>query len=441
MTGPVLLKPEPRLIHLRLPRYWGVTAVFAVLPISYVPLEISRVFINLALLHFALIVALGIRYRIDRGFPIVPLEVVMVAYAFWEALRLLVLAPLQDEGFPVSTAIGELLPWVAGFIAFRLARIPELRRAIIRGLTIGLGIMLAFEAYQYTAGTGRLQGLGYLTPTWNYYTESAEFRPFSTFYSPTVFAIYLVVVVLALLFLTEGWIRWAVAVAGVAGVALTYTRAAWIGFAVGLLACLPFVPGRVWRRSAIYLIFAALGVTWWLVADPTALSSFVDRLDTIGSSDYTSNSDRRYLWNAVWTLIPRSPIIGFGAQPFADNANTLIGSIAQLGHAHSNYLEQLYLYGFPGMGLFMLLLVTMLYTVLRSDGLHRVAGIAFVVAFAVDSLLETTWGAFNINETLFLLVGLCAAPLLPRPDPIGWQHNAASAGRWGRWDRSTGSAL
>ncbi|MCL2794436.1 MAG: O-antigen ligase family protein [Microbacteriaceae bacterium] len=134
------------------------------------------------------------------------------------------------------------------------------------------------------------------------------------------------------------------------------------------------------------------------------------RLATVSDSSFDSNAIRQSLWAGVLLAIRGQPMIGFGSASFADTLYPIIGPDALYGHAHNNYLEQLFLYGFVGAGLFVLLLLAMALHVWRNgDGTLRMAGLAAMIVFGIDSLFEATWQSFNVAETLFLIVGLTSS--------------------------------
>lgn len=396
-------------------RHLFVTFATVLLIFTYIPHEFVPSGPNISWVSLVISILLAVRFRLDN-FRATAVERIAVLFAVWILLRLTVLAPLNDEGIDFPAALASVAPLVAGVIYFRLARIADLRPAIARGLIAGLIIMLSFETWQVLAGTARLQSLGYTTDRgFNYYTEAGQMRPFGTLLSPTVFAGYLVVVaVVAIAHVHKRFPAVLLAVWFVTGLALTQTRAAWLAFIAQALIFAPLLPPRLRRALVPWLIPAAIGAAILAILGWDVLEGLWARLSSVTDSSYHSNTVREDLWSGVFQSVASQPLIGRGAEPFADVLFPFIGPDALYGHAHSNYLEQLYLYGWVGMLLFILLIGAMaLHVVSTGRGLVRVAGVAGVVAFSIDSLFEATWQGFIVAVGMFLVVGLTGGPFAP----------------------------
>ena len=121
--------------------------------------------------------------------------------------------------------------------------------------------------------------------------------------------------------------------AGVAALLMTYSRAAWVGFAlsVGLTA--------LFLRPAVLPVLAAL----CLAAVPLLPSAVLTRILTITNFQDTTTSSRFPLYNAAVRVIQRSPV--FGAGLGADAVKKYIADYrlykgaAPFVHAHNLYLE------------------------------------------------------------------------------------------------------
>lgn len=356
---------------------------------------------------FAAILVLGFRYRVFAA-KVTAVEIAGTALILWLVARMTAVS--LAEGYGVSFAsLRDAMAIFAGLILFRLARNPELRGAIIRGVGLGLVLGLGLEAYQILVGLPTLRAHGYIPPQFNYDTASGAYRPFGGFYTPVIFGASLAMSLGLLIFSGPSRKKALLILAGVAGLILTYTRGAWLGLAaavlVGLLAASPAIRKRMAVASVPLAYFGLIGILMF----PAALSGPLERFMTIGDSEYGSNSIRVDLWEGVLRVVGEKPVAGYGPASFADVMNPQIGlTLAQFGHPHNTFLMVLFQYGFIGLLLLVALIVTLLVSVLKLPGLeypHKVAGLAVLVTFLASSFTETTWGSFHLLTFLFLGVG------------------------------------
>lgn len=390
-------------------RHLLLTATVVLLPFSYVPHEIIRAGPNITWLVMVLILMVGIKYRVlVRGTGGV--DVAAVVFAVYMAIRMLILAPLEDTDSPFNaseafTACGTIL---GGIILLRVAQKPELRAPILRGLKVMIAILLAIEMYQVAAGLPRLLALGY-DKGFYFHTgaRGGQYRPFSTFLSPTVFGGYLAVAGAFVVAMSKGKSAffWFVAVTG--GLTLTDTRAAWFGFAAALVVVFLIQSPDARKRVMVGAVPVTLAVTVLILAAPALFAEQWERLQSVTDTGLTSNASRLILWEGTVGVIGESPLIGFGPQSFSEVLYSDIGTVALLGHAHSNYLQILFSYGLIGLGLFGVTLILALAGLRRArpNG-HAVAATGAVAAFIVDSAMETTWTSFSVVTTLFLIIGM-----------------------------------
>jgi len=396
----------------RRPLLWLTVAT---LPFAYIPHEVLLAGPSFAMFSLALIMFSGAKYGAFRQRAGVVDAAALLLMA-WIAIRLLIFGPLEIE--PQVPAYGQALsdiaPILGGVVLFRLGRVRELRPCLLSGLVWAVVFMLGVEAYQLIVGVGRLMSLGYTTPLFNYYTESGAFRPFSTFLSPTVFGGYLAMVGAVVCLLARGRWRGLLAIGVVVGLALTYTRASWIAFTAAAFATVVHLPARTRGLLFAGAVPLLLVATVLSLAFPDPLASLVTRFDTVTDASFSSNSIRVDLWGGVLAAVSESPMVGYGAQPFATVMETYVGTFATLAHAHNNYLQQMFLYGIPGLALLLALILAFAYSMRKSgeeaDHMWTIAGRAALVVFIVDSFFEATWGSFNVAVTLFLLVGLGSRP-------------------------------
>jgi O-antigen ligase len=182
----------------------------------------------------------------------------------------------------------------------------------------------------------------------------------------TAGGVYAIAAVLALLWAQqpelrwkERWIRWGIFACCLSGLIISYSRGAYLAFAVGALLVLPLHNMRRVMRIAI------------LVAVPVALlsllgSSFLDRVDTINDPDWGTNAARIDMWKAALKDWGDSPLIGIGFGRYNDMWEQFEGVkhivwVAYKGiivnddsHAHNSYLHFLAEGGIVGLVLTLL---------------------------------------------------------------------------------------
>jgi len=401
--GKVAVWPKHRLLFLTV----------CLLPFSLVPHEVLRSGPSLAPVMFTLAAILAIKYR-PFGGVLGPVDLAVSALAAWMVARLVIIAPLAGEPgnwYFTGREVGSL---AAGAILFRIARRPDLLRVILLGLGVGLSAMMAIEVYQVTAGIGHLTGLGYVSDEgFYYYTIGGSYRPFGTFDGPTVFGAYLAMVGVVVLLATRRW-KWLVFVALASCLLMTRTRSAWIAFALALASVFMLGSSRRRARALVGAFPAAWAATMVALLRPDLANSVLDRVQSIGQAGDVSTVTRIALWAGTVDTVSRDHwFFGYGAQSFTETTLPIIGPTALLGHPHSNYMQELFRYGLPGLSLFVVLLAAFLVELRRSrrDGGPWMLGLAAVVAFAEDSVFNNSLSGFNFLVTLFLLVGLgCARP-------------------------------
>jgi O-antigen ligase len=399
-------------------RSWLLILTVVALPFSYVPHELIPSGPSVSIVVLALTLASGAYYGI-LGQRVGPIEALVVVFAVYCSLRIGVLGPLQtrDATVDVTNLVGSVGALISGLVLYLLARKDELREIVLVGLRLMVGLLLAIELYQLVAGLPRLFALGY-TDGFYYYTEGNDYRPFATFLSPTVFGGFLAVAGTALVLATRGReaFLWFAVVS--MGLIATQTRAAQIAFAVAMLVGWVGSSALSRRRivqAGIPLVFVLVIV---VLLEPGLITRQFERLTTLTDAGYTSNSARIQLWTGALRASLESPVIGYPSGSFVEVLRPIIGGDALYGHAHSNYLQVLFLYGYLGLALFLSILVVAFFAIVGTVGRapdiarrYAVAGLGAWTAFAVDSMFETTWTSLSVASTFFLLLGLGMAPV------------------------------
>ncbi|MGC5077841.1 O-antigen ligase family protein [Agrococcus sp. DT81.2] len=404
-------EPRPGREAARRPRHLLLTATVIALPFSYVPLELIPTRTSVTILVFALVVLTGIRYGVLRQRP-GALDAVTLALSAYIFVRLTALTALQADVIDWPEALSATLAPIGGVILYRVARRDDTKDAVLRALRWMFVMLTVIALYQAVAGLSWLKSRGY-TEGFYYYTFEGTFRPFGTFLSPTVFGAFLAITGAALVCMSptiRGALLWLLIAA--VPIAITETRAAWIAFAVALVA------GWLLRTRArpVHLTLGVAAASWgiafvvWLV--PGAVDFLVSRLATLSDAGFSSNVARASLWQGTVEVTLRdSPIVGFPAADFTSEVGAVVAQYADFGHAHSNYLQILFLYGLIGLVFFAVILVLATIGAFRSVAASArlpwaYGGVAAIVAFIVDSAFETSWTSFSVVAVLYLLMGL-----------------------------------
>lgn len=388
------------------------------LPFAAVPRELYPTGVSLAPIVFALFAVCALRHRPFNGGRLTGVEVVAILLAIWVGARLLVLAPLGGEQVAWGLLLREVGALWVGVVAFHLARRPALQLTILRGIGVAVAIMLAHETYQILVGIDSLMGFGYTTENgYHYATFTGEYRPFGTFSGPTTFGSFLAM--LGIFYGLASRRTW-VLVLVLAGVLATETRAAWLGAGLGLVV-VALLSARVRHRLVTLVpLLALIGVATLLVI-PRPFDSFADRLTSIADQGDTSRVTRLDLWGGVLDAVAEHSLLsGLGDSDWLLAMYPHVGSLAYLGHAHSNVMQEVYRYGLVGAALFVALVVALLRQPWRGRRIglpYSAAAIAAVMVFAVDSLFNNSLSSLNVTVAVFLLAGMGSTPSSRDGDP------------------------
>src|SRR3954470_3726364 len=269
-----------------------------------------------------------------------------------------------------------------------------------------------------------------------------------TFPHPNYFAFYLVVVLaLAIALLLESSsiaLRVGLSLLVVAGVVclfLTYTRSAWIGFAITLL-------GIAVLRYRRLLVLAFVGLAIAALAAPGAVNRAEKRFGDLTSRSQANDSSswdwRIDQWSAIlpygfdrpftgqgWDSYARLTVrkFGHGNRRFPTVRFPAYGVFSPVGFtAHNDYVKSFVELGVPGFVLWVLTLVGLLVTSLRARRLPGVGGIASAsaataIALMVMSASDNLQGYTAVLSYAFVvcgaLAGVTAAYARRGPGPVG----------------------
>ena len=202
------------------------------------------------------------------------------------------------------------------------------------------------------------------------------------------------------------------------GLAATFSRGAWIGFAVGVLIMIILA----YRRYIVGMV--AVGVVAWFVAPQV----FIQRILFSFSSAYAAKSNtglgRLFRWESALSHIADKPLLGVGLGTFGGTAAYMFGYWAL-------WVDNFYLQMAAEGGL--LLLVFFLWLLLRSaKGLirgYRVASDPYLkalaagmlgafVAVVVADFFEADWETLSVGAEFWFLAGLVTSALLVKVKPV-----------------------
>ena len=283
----------------------------------------------------------------------------------------------------------------AGILVLRawlLEASDKIKKIIVHTFLVSLIVAGIYAIYNYlTGGIGRAKGL----------TDTMRYG-----YGSGMILLSLLSAILHREKLAK-WMDWRLAVAafifGFAGMYLTYTRGALLGFLCGL----PFV--LYYYRPKLGLIIggaALLGVI--------ALGSVY----LFGAGNYKSrflvnknnNSDviRRSQWAAAVIAIKERPLLGWGLSNFhtqlarIKNDYDLPKKEYNNAHSHNLFLEIGAGTGIVGLLIFLGWLFSWAWECFKYGGLTRAMIIPFGVAFVISSQFEVTFDANNASMIFFL---------------------------------------
>jgi len=208
--------------------------------------------------------------------------------------------------------------------------------------------------------------------------------------------------------------RWgarAATLVGLATLAATFTRSAWLGLFVALAVLLALT-----RRRWLVALFAlaALGTT-------LAPAPYRARLASAFDPAHPTNVERRHMWDAGLRMFRDRPLTGVGLQDLhaAYDRYRSPASRERAGHLHNVVVQIAATMGIVGLAAFVWLYATLiraaasgLRTQLARGGLAagvRAGVVAALAGFLVAGLFEWNFGDEELLDLLYPLVGIAWA--------------------------------
>jgi O-Antigen ligase len=196
--------------------------------------------------------------------------------------------------------------------------------------------------------------------------------------------------------------------------AMTVTRASWIGFAVSVVAMLLLSSSRrtilIVGACAIPLVLASV-----VLLQQKRSIGFFDKKDQ-------STSWRKIVWREGFRLLvsnPRHVVVGVGLDSIKGHWREwgLFDNGRQpIGHMHSNLLQIALERGVPALIVWLILMgiyMRMLWRITRREGVDDFArGIALgalggAVGFFTSGLVHYNWGDSEVVTVFYFIMGLC----------------------------------
>lgn len=164
------------------------------------------------------------------------------------------------------------------------------------------------------------------------------------------------------------------------GVIISYSRASWLGLLIvaGLLILIKLKIKFKYVLAFSILVFTIIFTFWFQIIDrleknnQDSSANFSHHITSISNiSTDASNVERLNRWHCAIEMFKQKPVFGWGPgtyqfqyAPFQlERMRTIISTdFGDIGNAHSEYLGPLAEQGLPGLLLFILLTITILYT-------------------------------------------------------------------------------
>ncbi len=324
------------------------------------PLDIGQI-------GLASLVLFYIFHRITQRQPLADMQLSPISGLL---LVFIVVTGLTGLNAPsVAAWFTEWLKWVEMYLLVVLAM--TLAKAnrwqwLIFGLILSGVVNALIGLYEFFGGSGALHLV----------INERFFRAFGTFGQPNPFGGFMGLLLPLSLMAAVGygllvWQRWRVSTnlsywtllsalfytlasaILLAGLVASWSRGAWLGFAVAIVVLALAIPRRLWQSIGLLISVAALiGVLWFSGLLPPSIVSRVGSItqeyfsfDDVRGVEITSENypvvERLAHWQAALNIASAHPWfgIGFGNYEIAYDSYRLINWHFPLGHAHNYYLN------------------------------------------------------------------------------------------------------
>jgi len=428
LGGPVLII---LLLTVRRPAAWAAGIVILTVPIEpYVTTvsnqPISILFVTSLLATVVVTIEGGVKANRSGKKPM------LAGVVPWIAL-LLVLPSVLGTGFDHEVLYLCLLVDIAWICARVVALYPDGRSMLVivfvgsaaAQATLALVQHVTGQQYSLYGGAGTVS---YSAHSYFYDYGSAA-RTTGTFFDPislgNVLAMALpLAMLLALRRDSRTGHRWFAGLSAlliVGGLAVSLSRASWMGAIAGVLCISLFSQGDQRRRaiacSAVFIVGVLLVVSAWY--GPAISSRFASILHPTASTVRTASGDktRQVDWNFALKTFEENPILGVGIGNLAAQYQELVSGSGAGTHASDVYLQYLAEGGIFGGAALLLLAGAVwvdLFRARRTDWLYPGLAGAFV-SVGITWVTDFTVRYYAVAGCLAILIGLAASGC-SRPD-------------------------
>jgi O-antigen ligase len=207
----------------------------------------------------------------------------------------------------------------------------------------------------------------------------------------------------------------------VGGLAMTYTRGAWLGLAAGAAALLPISRRGRWALLALFVLLPLV-----FLSGPRELSH---RFRSMSDPDEAGIKERVYMWRSGVSMWREHPLLGWGPGGVKREYSryALPGAFKQrTGHVHNTPLQILVERGLPGLAAWLAIWIAFYRRAigaLRALDASRVreralvaGSIAAVTGFLVAGLSEYNFGDSEVVMVAWAVMALPWVAERPQPD-------------------------
>ena len=374
-----------------------ISALGFLITVAYFPLELGFGLIRTSIPIVALA---GIMVAFTHTFQKFDLiDVILLLLSCWITIVLVIIPSLSSSGVNWNLYLGEAGSLAAGGLIRKLCR--EFSRELIRGLGYGLFTQVFLGLYQVVMGPRRLNGLGYVYPTFIFEPGGGFSRAFGSFFNPVVYGSFIAILGIGLcsFYINEKKKFIFIAIAALAAIILSETRGALIAFLIGIIL-LAIKMKKITRDFPVILSIYILTIGLLFLSLFVHKSDFLERNTNriISIKDATSDQSvltRQEMWKEASQLIAENPITGGGTEFLLGDFEYSTPFLQAYKHPHSTYFFVALVYGvFPGLFLFLLLLLKLV--TLKNEK-------SVIIVFIIAGATETIWSSVNMMILLILL--------------------------------------
>lgn len=186
------------------------------------------------------------------------------------------------------------------------------------------------------------------------------------------------------------------------------TRGAWLALVPVILFILGYYLHKHSKLAVLCLAFFIIAG-----AGLSQYGAFVNRVATITSTQFQSNTERLLIWQSAYNMFKDHPVLGVGLGQYKDNyQNKYISPKAKeplLGHAHNNFLQMLAENGLVGFVGFAALLVCFIGYSLRKffkeHNIYYLMVSMSALALVLQGCTEYNFGNSAVMKSFWLVQG------------------------------------